>query len=107
MQDRAVRTLSDAERRRMAAVMLAAAQRTSAGPHGARGALGHCGGPDRGHSAPRPRRESHQDRARRVVPVLAEWLGSLGFRAAFLSALAAWSIAAALLLSRFEVVQWW
>ena len=107
MQQGSARTLDEGERRRMAAMMLASARGGSPGGRSSQYSPPRQG--YRGETRSRVRvrrRQPRTDLARRLVPLLLELPGRLGFRRAFCAAVAAWSIALVFSLGCFEVVRW-
>ncbi len=100
--------MGEDERRKMAAMMLASARgglsNGQAAPSYSRQG-GRREGRNR-HVPVRPREHRAADLACRLLPLLLEAPGMLGFRTAFWAAVAAWGVVLVLSLGCLEVVRW-
>ncbi len=87
-------------------MMLASVQKASRGEGASRSPVRQSRGQGRATGRDLVSRLSRHADLARVVPSLLELPGRLGFRTAFCTAAAAWSIALVLMLGCFEVVRW-
>ena len=99
MQEIAVRALDENERRRVGAMMLAAAQ-------GAPASSSRDKRRNAGRRAPVRHRERGHALLSRLVPLLLEMPGRLNFKTAFCVAAAAWGAVLVIFLGYLEVLPW-
>lgn len=107
MQNRAAPILDDGERRRVAAMMLASARGVAVDGRAVPRSPRRDARPDTARRGPTRWQECRGSRlARSLAPLLLRLPETLGFRAAFCTAVAAWSTALVLFLGSFGVVRW-